>query len=104
MSITIKHLDGPLKGEPDQTFDDKYTSVVFGRDPEECQVVYPPDYNVVGKKHFELKRGKAGDYTVGLFGSRYVEIDGNQADDGDPVASGNVFRLGRKEDGPVLRR
>jgi Trypsin-like peptidase domain len=100
MPITIKHLDGPLKGTPNQTFDDKYMSVVFGRDPEECQVVYPSDYNVVGKKHFELRRGKAGDYSVGLFGSRYVGIDGNQVDDGDPVASGNVFRLGRKEDGP----
>ena len=54
MSITIKHLDGPLKGA-DQTFDDSYTSVVFGRDPEACQVVYPPDYNVVGKQHFELQ-------------------------------------------------
>jgi hypothetical protein len=100
MSITIKHLDGPLKGQPDQTFDDKYPNVVFGRDPEKCQVVYPPNYNVVGKEHFELRRGKAGDYTVGLFGPRYVGIDGRQADDGDPVVSGNVFRLGRKEDGP----
>jgi len=99
MSITIKHLDGPLKG--DQPFDDKYPSVVFGRDPEACQVVYPPEYDVVGKKHFELKRGKAGDYTVGLFGKRYVEIDGKQADEDAPVVSGNVLRLGRK-DGPAF--
>jgi hypothetical protein len=99
MSITIKHLHGPLKG--DQPFDDKYPSVVFGRDPEACQVVYPPEYDVVGKKHFELKRGKAGDYTVGLFGKRYVEIDGKQADEDAPVVSGNVLRLGRK-DGPAF--
>jgi Trypsin-like peptidase domain len=100
MAITIKHLDGPLKGDAHQTFDDNVDSVVFGRDPETCQVVYPPDYNVVGKKHFELRRGRAGDYTVGLFGQRYVGINANQADDDDPVASGDVFRLGRKDDGP----
>ena len=99
MSITIKHLSGPLTGSPDQTFDDSFDSVVFGRDPEKCQVVYPPDYNVVGKQHFELKRDKAGDYSVGLFGKRYVEIDGTQADVDAPVVTGNVLRLGRK-DGP----
>jgi hypothetical protein len=100
MSITIKHLDGPLKGQPDQSFDDKYPSVVFGRDPEACQVVYPPEYNIVGKQHFALRRGPAGDYSVELFGKRYVGINGRQADDADPVAAGDVFRLGRKEDGP----
>ena len=102
MSITIKHLSGPLTGSPDQTFDDSFDSVVFGRDPEKCQVVYPPDYNVVGKQHFELKRDKAGDYSVGLFGKRYVEIDGTQADVDAPVVTGNVLRLGRK-DGPSFK-
>ena len=103
MSITIKHLDGPLKGQPDQTFDDSYTSVVFGRDPEACQVVYPPDYNVVGKQHFELQRNKAGDYSVGLFGPRYVEIDGVPADNGATVPNGSVLRLGDPKKGPSFK-
>jgi hypothetical protein len=99
MSITIKHLNGPLAGKPDQTFDDRTGSIVFGRDPEACQVIYPPDYSVVGKLHFELKRSKAGDYAVGLFGKRYVDIDGIPADVDAPVESGDVLRLGHK-DGP----
>ncbi len=76
--------------------------VVFGRDRETAQVVYPPEYDVVGRRHFELRRTKAGDYTVELFGSRYVEIDGKPADNGTPVKSGSTFRLGRK-DGPAFK-
>jgi hypothetical protein len=101
MSITIRHLDGPLAGLQ-QHFDDSYDTVAFGRDPEACQVVYPPDYNVVGKKHFQLKRNRAGEYAVDLLGNRYVEIDGTPADVGAAVASGNVLRLGRY-DGPSFK-
>lgn len=95
MTITITHLDGPLKGET-QTYDDSVDAVVFGRDRETAQVVYPPEYDVVGRRHFELRRTKAGDYSVELFGTRYVEIDGKPADNGTPVKSGSHFRLGRK--------
>ncbi len=104
MSITIKHLDGPLAGQPDQPFDDSYDTVVFGRDPEKCQVVFPPDYIVVGKVHFELRRDKAGGYKANLFDTHYVEIDGAPIDIGasPAVASGNILRLGRK-DGPSFR-
>jgi len=101
MTITIKHLEGPLKGT-EAAFDDSYDSVLFGRDREVAQVVYPPEYDVVGRRHFELRRTPAGDYTVELFGTRYVEIDGKPADNGTPVKSGSTFRLGRKE-GPVFR-
>jgi len=101
MSITIKHHDGPLKGEQ-QHFDDSVTTIMFGRDREEAQIVYPPEYDVVGRRHFELRRTKAGDYSVELFGKRYVEIDGNPADNGTPVKSGSTFRLGRK-DGPSFK-
>ena len=100
MTITIKHLAGPLKGT-EATFDDSYDAVLFGRDREVAQVVYPPEYDVVGRRHFELRRTPAGDYTVELFGTRYVEIDGKPADNGTPVKSGSTFRLGRKE-GPVF--
>ena len=100
MTITIKHLEGPLKGT-EATFDDSYDAVLFGRDREVAQVVYPPEYDVIGRRHFELRRTPAGDYTVELFGTRYVEIDGKPADNGTPVKSGSTFRLGRKE-GPVF--
>lgn len=98
MTITITHTDGPLKGQK-QLFDDGVSAVLFGRDREVAQVVYPPHYDVVGRRHFELRRTRAGDYTVELFGSRYVEMNGKPVDNGTPVKSGSTFRLGRK-DGP----
>jgi hypothetical protein len=101
MTITITHLDGPLKGET-QTYDDSVDAVVFGRDRATAQVVYPPEYDVVGRRHFELRRTKAGDYSVELFGTRYVEINGKPADNGTPVKSGNIFRLGRNV-GPAFK-
>jgi hypothetical protein len=100
MTITIKHIEGPLKGE-EQTFDDSVDAVVFGRDRELAEVVYPPECDVVGRRHFELRRTRAGDYTVELYGTRYVEIDGVPADNTMPVNSGSTIRLGRK-DGPAF--
>jgi Trypsin-like peptidase domain/FHA domain len=101
MTITISHTDGPLAGQQ-QTFDDSVGAVLFGRDREEAQVVYPPAYDIVGRRHFELRRTRAGDYTVELFGSRYVEMNGKPVDNGTPVKSGSRFRLGRK-DGPGFK-
>ena len=101
MTITITHLEGPLKGA-EETFDDSVDTVQFGRDGETAQVIYPPEYDIVGRRHFELRRTKAGDYTVELYGSRYVEIDGEAADNSTPVKSGSTFRLGRK-DGPKFK-
>jgi Trypsin-like peptidase domain len=101
MTITITHLEGPLAGN-EQTFDDTVDAVVFGRDGEVAQIVYPPEYDVVGRRHFELRRTTSGDYTIELFGKRYVEMDGVPADNGTPVKSGSTFRLGRK-DGPSFK-
>lgn len=100
MTITIIHTDGPLKGQK-QLFDDGVHAILFGRDRETAQVVYPPEYDVVGRRHFELRRTRAGDYTVELFGTRYVEMNGKPVDNGTPVKSGSAFRLGRK-DGPTF--
>jgi hypothetical protein len=92
MSITIRHLEGPLAGQ-EQHFDDSVDRIVFGRAPE-CQVVYPPEYTLVGREHFELRRTRWGDYVIELFDRRFVEIDGARADNGMPVTSGSVIRLG----------
>ncbi len=98
MTITIIHTHGPLKGQK-ELFDDGVHAILFGRDREAAQVLYPPEYDVVGRRHFELRRTRAGDYTVELFGTRYVEMNGKPVDNGTPVTSGSTFRLGRK-DGP----
>jgi len=97
VAITIRHLDGPLAGQL-QRFDDSVDRIVFGRDPA-CQVVYPPVYTLVGRKHFELRQTRMGEYVIELLAERYVEIDGMEADNGMPVTSGSVIRLGRR-DGP----
>lgn len=101
MTITITHTDGPLKGRC-EVFDDTISAIVFGRDREVAQIVYPPEYDVVGRRHFELRRTRSGDYTVDLFGSRYVEMNGKPVDNGAPVSTDSLFRLGRK-DGPAFR-
>lgn len=101
MTITITHTGGPLKGQK-EVFDDTARSIVFGRDREVAQIVYPPEYDIVGRRHFELRRTRSGDYTVELFGSRYVEMNGKPVDNGAPVTSDSTFRLGRK-DGPAFK-
>lgn len=93
MPIIIVHLEGPLAGR-EQQFDDSVDLILFGRDAD-CQVVYPPETRTVGGRHFALRRVRAGDYVVDLFGlGRVVEIDGIRADDGTPVKSGSAIRLG----------
>lgn len=93
MSITIRHLDGPLKGL-EQHFDDSVAEIIIGRSPD-CQVVFPPEYTEISKKHVALRRNPAGDYAVELFTERYVEIDGILARNGQVASSGSVFVLGR---------
>jgi hypothetical protein len=99
--LTIKHLDGPLAGKR-QYFADSVAKIIFGRSREDAQVVYPPDYAVVGVKHFALNRSPAGDYNIELFGKRYVAVDGKPVINGVPVKSGSVLRLG-KSDGPAFK-
>ncbi len=99
--LTIKHLEGPLAGKR-QYFPDGVAKIIFGRSREEAQIVYPPDYAIVGVKHFALNRSPAGDYHIELFGKRYVAVDGNPVINGVPVKPGSVFRLG-KSDGPAFK-
>lgn len=101
MSITIKHLEGPLKGQ-EQRFDDRVETILFGRDREAAQVIYPSEFTTIGRKHFQLRRMASGDYHTELFGKGYVAIDGVPAENDMLVKSGSEFRLGKK-DGPAFR-
>lgn len=49
-------VSGHLKG---QTFDVDGTSVALGRDPKECQVIFPPDMTSIGRKHCTVRYDKA---------------------------------------------
>jgi len=96
--VTIRHLDGPLKGQH-QYFPDGVETIVFGRPPEKTDISYPPKYTKVGRLHFSLKRKDLGNYCVELTPKHYVEIDGVEAENGAVVRSGDIFKLG-DENGP----
>ena len=104
MSITIKHLDGNLaEGQPkEQTFGDSVDTITFGRE-RDCQIVYAPEYTVVGKRHCQLLRQVTGDYRVNLLGQRYVEINGVPADNSSVVPNWATVRLGDPKDGPSFK-
>jgi V8-like Glu-specific endopeptidase len=104
MSITIKHLTGNLaEGQPkEQTFGDSVDTITFGRE-RDCQIVYAPEYTVVGKRHCQLLRQVTGDYRVNLLGQRYVEINGVPADNSSVVPNGATVRLGDPKDGPSFK-
>jgi|RifCSP13_1_1023834.scaffolds.fasta_scaffold29060_2 uncharacterized protein YukE len=100
MSITIKHLDGPLKGEKD--FDDNTSTILVGRQAG-CQVVYPAEYVVIGKTHCQIERQISGDYCVKPLGGHYVEIDGVPVDKSAWVPNGSILRLGDEKAGPSFK-
>jgi hypothetical protein len=91
MSITLKHLDGPLKGE--RVFDDGTTTILVGRAPE-AQIVYPEECIEVDGEHLKLNRDAAGAYSIELCGSCDVELDGKPAESGVTVAPGSVVTVG----------
>ena len=92
MSITIKHLSGPLKGRT-QEFNGAAGAILIGRAPG-AQVVYPEECIEVNNEHLTLNRDDTGGYRVDLCGSGDVEIDGKPAETGSPVTSGSIVTVG----------
>ncbi|MFI5014476.1 MAG: trypsin-like serine peptidase [Hyphomicrobiales bacterium] len=92
--ITIKHISGPLTGQ-EQSFGDDQERIVIGRDPELCQVVYPPEFTVVGREHVALLRKLSGDYALDIFGDHYTEVNGNAGEPEEAIPNGGKFVLGR---------
>jgi hypothetical protein len=98
MSITIKHLTGPLKGET--AFDDNTAAILIGRAPS-AQIVYPEERIEVDGEHVRLVRDPAnGAYTIELVGSCDVELDGKPAETGMKIVPGSVIGVGA--DGPTF--
>ena len=96
--IIIRHRSGPLAGRR-QGLDGKSGRIVFGRDPDACDVVFPPDLTIVARRHFAIARSPAGEWVIELFGDPFVAIDGEPADLGEAVHSGAKIELG-KHGGP----
>ena len=92
MSITIKHLSGPLTGET--VFDDSTNTILVGRAPS-AQIVYPEECIEVDGEHVKLVRDPAsGGYTIELVGSCDVELDGKTAETGMEIIPGSVITVG----------
>jgi Trypsin-like peptidase domain/FHA domain len=96
----IKHLSGPLRGE-EQSLSDDRERITFGRS-NSCDVVFPPEETIVGRKHFALVRKPSGDWSIDLFGNHYVDVNGVEAQPGQPVPKDAKIRLGT-EKGPSFQ-
>jgi hypothetical protein len=94
--LIIRHRTGPLAGKEERPAGRQPDRIVFGRDPEACDVVFPPDARIVSRRHFALVRKLSGYWTVDLFGEPFVAVDGQPADLGAPIRDGSVIELGQR--------
>lgn len=90
--LTIRHLNGALSGT-DKPIEPGKERVVFGR-ALDCDVQYPPEESAVARHHFALVRRPSGSWTVELFGTPYVAVNGAPADAGMVVGDGSKIELG----------
>ena len=91
--LTVYHLDGALNGTKAE-IDASKERVVFGRHVD-CDVHFPPEATDIARHHFALMRRPSGAWTVELFGTPFVAINGAPADNGEAVKDGAKFELGR---------
>ena len=100
--IEIRHLSGGLAGKT-QSFPDSKETIEFGREAD-CDVVYPPEETLVGRRHMALTRA-LDDWTVhiheGARGPHFVSVDSTPVETEAQVRPGGLIRLGR-DDGPSL--
>jgi V8-like Glu-specific endopeptidase len=94
--LIIRHRTGPLAGKEETPQGRQPNRVVFGRDPDACDVVYPPDALIIARRHFALVLTPHGDWTVELFGTPYVAVNGEPADPEEAVTNGSLVELGHK--------
>src|SRR5919206_523617 len=97
--LTIRHLNGAQAGT-EVKIDQAKDRVVIGRQLD-CDVQYPPEETAVARHHFALVKKPSGAWTVELFGTPFVAIDGPPADNGQVVRDGARIELGRIG-GPAL--
>jgi V8-like Glu-specific endopeptidase len=97
--LIIRHLNGPQAGT-EVKIDSGKARVVFGRQLD-CDVQFPPEETAVARQHFALVKKPSGAWTVELFGTPYVAIDGQPADNGQVLRDGAKIELGRVG-GPAL--
>jgi hypothetical protein len=99
--MLIRHLSDRLKGR-EQVISDEQERVTFGRD-KSCDVIFPEELTLVGRRHFALIRKASGYWAIDLLGDHYVEIDGIEAQPGQPLPKDAELTLGRRRTGPRLQ-
>src|SRR4029077_16010934 len=90
--LTIRHLNGAQAGTEVKI--EGKDRVVAGRQLD-CDVQFPPEETAVARHHFALVRKPSGAWTVELFGTPFVAIDGQPADAGQVLRDGAKVELGR---------
>lgn len=99
MTIKITNIIGPMQKQSYQFDDDKMIAV--GRDPKQCQVIYPADFTTIGRKHFVLEED-AGRYEIRVNTKNPVYLDGELAEDDIELPDSCTIALGKK-DGPSFK-
>lgn len=98
MGLQVHFRGGPKAGEI-TSFDDSVTRITIGREPQRCQVVFPPDDTRVGREHFAVER-EVGRYRLVLNNADVVLLNGRRAVDGQELPDRADIQLGKK--GPEL--
>lgn len=93
--LIIRHRAGVLKGR-EQTVDDSKDTLVFGRDGDVCDVVFPTDETLISRRHFGLERKLSGAWTIDLFGDPFVAVNGQPAENGRALHRGDIVELGKR--------
>jgi len=98
MALKVHFKSGPLKGHT-LDFDDDKDDIVFGRDPEQCDVVLPMAEREVSREHCALMR-VLGRYRLILNGKNPVYLDGRPGHEDEVLDLKTELRLG--QDGPLM--
>ena len=92
MPITIRFQGGKLAGQV-KTFGDEIEIITIGRNPDRCQVVFPPEETHVGREHCALKRS-LGRYRLQLNGEDRVLVNGREGYHEEELPVSADLRLG----------
>jgi len=99
MTLKISNIIGPM---PKQVYIfDQEKVVTVGRDPKECNIVYPADFITVGRQHLEIVED-VGRYELRVNTKNPVYLDGELAEDDIELPDHCVIALGKK-DGPSFK-
>jgi hypothetical protein len=99
MALKITNILGAMQKQ--QHLFDNEKDIAIGRDPDECQVLYPADFTTVGRKHLVISED-AGRYELRVNTKNPVYLDGVLAEDDIELPDSCTIALGNKK-GPSFK-